>query len=213
MTPEQAIAEARAGELRPVYLVTGDEPYLERRVLTELKRAALAGAVPGLNDELLTAGEVTVERVLSAARTLPMMAKRRLIVVRSLERWEPREGQDGEVKESKDREPPLDRLGTPADEPVEDDVLGVHAGVGFQRRVPVPRLLLLAEEPGLSPPDPLVQSVRLPVDRDRNHRPICHPLPPTGVGALPGGGCRCPSPRRPGENRPSTGGFRPDRPV
>jgi len=54
MTPEQAMAEARAGELRPVYLIAGDEPYLERLVLAELKRAALAGGVPGLNDEYLT---------------------------------------------------------------------------------------------------------------------------------------------------------------
>jgi DNA polymerase-3 subunit delta len=133
MTPEQAIAEARAGELRPVYLVTGDEPYLERRVLTELKRAALAGGVPGLNDELVTAGEVTVERVLSAARTLPMMGKRRLVVVRSLERWEPRDGQDGEVKESKDREPPLDRLLSYAEQPSPTTVL-ILVGSGLDKR-------------------------------------------------------------------------------
>lgn len=92
MTPEQALKEAETGELRPVYLLVGDEPYLEGQVLSALKQAAMKGGVPGLNDEVLTAGEASVDRVLSAARTLPMMAKRRLVIVRGLERWEPREG-------------------------------------------------------------------------------------------------------------------------
>jgi DNA polymerase-3 subunit delta len=147
LTPEQAIAEARSGELRPVYLLVGEEPYLERRVLTALKQAALAGAVPagwrpphpggppagavpGLNDEHLQAGEVPVERVLSAARTLPMMAKRRLVVVRGLERWEPRDGQDGD---GKDREPPLDRLLEYAKAPSPSTVL-LLVGGGLDKR-------------------------------------------------------------------------------
>jgi DNA polymerase-3 subunit delta len=127
MTPEQAIAEAQAGELRPVYLIAGDEPYLERLVLAEIKRAALAGAVPGLNDEYLTAGEASIERVLSAARTLPMMAKRRLVLVRGLERWEPREGQDS------GKEQPLDRLAEYTKAPSPSTVL-LLVGSGLDKR-------------------------------------------------------------------------------
>lgn len=130
MTPEQAMAEARAGELRPVYLIAGDEPYLERLVLAELKRAALAGGVPGLNDEHLTAGEASIERVLSAARTLPMMGKRRLVLVRGLERWEPREGQESSGKE---REQPLDRLAEYTKAPSPTTVL-LLVGSGLDKR-------------------------------------------------------------------------------
>jgi DNA polymerase-3 subunit delta len=137
MTPEQALGEARSGELRPVYLIVGDEPYFERQVLVELKRAALQGAVPGLNDEYLQAGEVPVERVLSAARTLPMMAKRRLVVVRGLERWEPRdtqeEGKETKEREGKEREPPLDRLLEYAKAPSPSTVL-VLVGGGLDKR-------------------------------------------------------------------------------
>jgi DNA polymerase-3 subunit delta len=129
VTPEQAIAEAESGELRPVYLLVGEEPYLERRVLTALKQAALVGAVPGLNDEHLQAGEVPVERVLSAARTLPMMAKRRLVTVRGLERWEPRDGQDGDGKS----DPPLDRLLEYAKAPSPSTVL-LLVGSGLDKR-------------------------------------------------------------------------------
>jgi len=134
MTPEQALAEARSGELRPVYLIVGDEAYFERQVVTELKRAALSGAVPGLNDEYLQAGEVPVERVLSAARTLPMMAKRRLVVVRGLERWEPRDGQDEtKGRDGKEREPPLDRLLEYAKAPSPTTVL-LLIGSGLDKR-------------------------------------------------------------------------------
>ncbi|HEY3500855.1 MAG TPA: DNA polymerase III subunit delta [Polyangiaceae bacterium] len=138
MTPEQALAEAKSGNLRPVYLLVGNEAYLEAQVLAALKRAALVGAVPGLNDEYLQAGEVTVDRVLSAARTLPMMAKRRLLVVRGLERWEPREG-----NESKEREP-LERLLEYAKSPADTTVLLLVGGELDKRR----RLVATARSEG-----------------------------------------------------------------
>ena len=62
MTPDQAVNEARTGQLRPVYLLVGEESYLEGEVVRALKQAALAGGVPGLNDEYLQAGEVPVDR-------------------------------------------------------------------------------------------------------------------------------------------------------
>ncbi len=88
MTPDQALREASENALRPVYLVTGEERYLQTQVLSALREAALAGATPGLNEDQFTAGEASVDAVLGAARTLPMFAKRRLVVVRALERWE-----------------------------------------------------------------------------------------------------------------------------
>jgi DNA polymerase-3 subunit delta len=72
--------------------------------------------------------------VLSAARTLPMMAKRRLVIVRGLERWEPREEQDdGKSKGGKEREPPLDRLLEYAKDPTPSTVL-VLIGSGLDKR-------------------------------------------------------------------------------
>jgi DNA polymerase-3 subunit delta len=90
MTPEQAIAEANAGKLRPIYLVAGEETYLATGVVAALRKAALMGAVPGLNEDHFNAGERDVGSVLGAARTLPMMSKRRLVTVQHLEEWEPK---------------------------------------------------------------------------------------------------------------------------
>jgi DNA polymerase-3 subunit delta len=90
MTPAQALNEAKTGALRPVYLVLANEPHTATGVVRALRHAALVGAVPGLNEDQFDAGERKVDDALSAARTLPMMAKRRLVVVRQIERWEPR---------------------------------------------------------------------------------------------------------------------------
>ena len=106
MTPEQAIREAQEQKLRPVYLLVGDERHFEGQVVQALKVAATAGGIPGLNDDHIQAHEADVEKAISAARTLPMMAKRRFVLVRGLEHWEGREG--SEVKEKAHN--PLDRL-------------------------------------------------------------------------------------------------------
>jgi DNA polymerase-3 subunit delta len=140
VTPEQAIAEAKAGKLRPVVLVMGEESYLEMEVLSALKAAALVGGVPGLNEDKFVAGEVDVERVLAAARTLPMLGKRRLVVVRALERWEPREGAEGKDAGKGS----LDRLGEYAKDPSPTTTL-VLVGSGLDKRR---RLVTLARNEG-----------------------------------------------------------------
>jgi DNA polymerase-3 subunit delta len=108
MTPEQAIQEATEQKLRPVYLLVGDERHFESKVMQALKAAATKGGIPGLNEDQFQAQEADVETALSAARTLPMMAKRRFVLVRGLEHWEGREGSEGNGKDKAQH--PLDRL-------------------------------------------------------------------------------------------------------
>jgi DNA polymerase-3 subunit delta len=79
--------------------------------------------------------------VLSAARTLPMMAKRRLVMVRSLERWEPK----GEAKpDAKGRGAALDRIAEYAGSPSPTTTLVLVAGKLDARR----RLFVLAKKEG-----------------------------------------------------------------
>ena len=95
MTPEDAIAEAVGGKLRPVYLVLGEERLLVDRVVTALREAAGKGGIVGFNEDKFTAGESKIESVLGAAKMIPMMAPRRFVMVRGLDRWEKKEG-DGD---------------------------------------------------------------------------------------------------------------------
>ena len=104
MTPDQALAEAAKGELRPLYFVAGEEAHLASGVVAALKAACMKGGVPGLNEDQYQAGEADIDKVLAAARTSPMMAKRRFVLVRGLERWEPKAGAKSEGKAT-DKDP------------------------------------------------------------------------------------------------------------
>ncbi len=125
MSPEEAIAEAQAGKLRPVYLLVGNEAHLIDQVVRALREATVKGGIPGLNEDQLVAGEVDVDAVLSAARTLPMMARRRWVLVRSLEKW------DGEKGDK--RAAALDRLSDYSENPSDSTVL-VLVGPALDKR-------------------------------------------------------------------------------
>lgn len=114
MTPESAIEEAKRGALRPVYLVFGEEHFLRDQVVAALRAAALGGGIADFNEDKFTAGEVDVDRVLSAVRTVPMMAPKRFVSVSAVERWEGAESGDST---------PLDRLAAYAAAPIAETCL------------------------------------------------------------------------------------------
>jgi DNA polymerase-3 subunit delta len=101
MTPGEAVDQAKKGKLLPLYLVAGEERLLRDEVVAALRAASLAGGVAAFNEDKFTAGEVDVDVVISAARTVPMMAPRRFVLLRSAERWDTSEGETS----------PFDRLG------------------------------------------------------------------------------------------------------
>jgi DNA polymerase-3 subunit delta len=115
VTPASAIASARNGQLLPVYVVAGDERFLRDQVVAELRKASLGNGIAAFNEDRFTAGEVDVDKVISAARTVPMMAPRRFVLVRGVERWEGSADDDGSSK----KETPLDRLAAYAAEPID----------------------------------------------------------------------------------------------
>lgn len=141
MTPDEAIGQATTGGLKLVYLVLGEERYFRDRVVAALRAAALDGGVPAFNEDKFTAGETDVDRVLSAVRTVPMMAKRRFVLVRSLERWD---SSEGPAKESS-REPPLDALAEYAKAPIDSTCLVLVAEKLDGRR----KLSALAKKQGI----------------------------------------------------------------
>jgi len=133
MTPEQAIEEARADKLRPVYLLVGEETYLLGEVVAALKKAALAGGVPGLNEDVFEASERDADTVLAAVRTLPMMARRRFVLVRGIERWDPKEGSEAKPSKAKDQ---FEKIIEYAKNPAGSTVLVlVGAALNKQRRI------------------------------------------------------------------------------
>jgi DNA polymerase-3 subunit delta len=116
VTPAQAIEQAKAGALLPFYLVAGEERLVRDEVVAEIRKAALAGGLPAFNEDKFTAGDANVEAVVGAARTAPMMAKRRFVLVRGGERWDAAEASA-----------PFDRLAEYAAAPVDSSCLVVVA--------------------------------------------------------------------------------------
>lgn len=131
VTPEQAIKEAKTNALRPVYLVLGEERLLSDQVVRAIREATMKGGIAGFNEDKFNAGEASAEAIVGAARMLPMMAKRRFVLARGLERWEKKEGEaegdtgkegKGSSKKSKDLSP-LDILAEYAKAPVDSTVM------------------------------------------------------------------------------------------
>jgi DNA polymerase III subunit delta len=128
VTPEQAIERAKRGELLPVYLVVGEEDLLRDEVVAALRAASLGGAVAAFNEDKFTAGEVDCEKVIAAARTVPMMAKRRFVLVRGVERWDSSSrAEGGEAGDDRGGGSPLDRLADYAADPVDSTCLVLSA--------------------------------------------------------------------------------------
>jgi DNA polymerase-3 subunit delta len=140
MTPEQAIQDAHSGNLRSVYLVVGEEAYLRDRVVRALRDAAMVGGVPGLNDDQLDASEASADAVIGIARTMPMMAPRRLVLVRNVDRWEPKGDKRGNRKtDEKKRTDPFEAVGDYAQAPSPDSILVLVGGKIDRRRKLVSR--------------------------------------------------------------------------
>jgi DNA polymerase-3 subunit delta len=73
------------GDIAPVYLLVGAEPFLFQRVVAALAAKVLTAATKAFNHDAFEGKSTTAQTVLNAARTMPMMAKRRLVVLRDLD--------------------------------------------------------------------------------------------------------------------------------
>jgi DNA polymerase-3 subunit delta len=127
VSPEEAIERARTSEPLPVYLVVGEEEFLRDRCVRALKEAVLTGGIPGLNEDAFVAGEASVDQVLGVTRTMPMMARRRFVLVRAVERWVSEKRGEGDAEKSKGKASrsadALERLAEYASAPVQGSVL------------------------------------------------------------------------------------------
>jgi DNA polymerase-3 subunit delta len=82
MTPDELRRELGAGTLRSAYLVAGEEALLRDDAVGAISAAVLAGADADWNLDRLDGAATTPAALLDAARTLPVMAERRLLVLR-----------------------------------------------------------------------------------------------------------------------------------
>jgi DNA polymerase-3 subunit delta len=123
VTPDEAIKKAEQGDLLPVWLVVGEERMLKDAVIAAITKAALAGGLPDFNHDKFTAGETGVDKIIGATRTVPMMAKKRVVFVRGLERWDTAAAASDSGDDGGKALPPLDRLAEYAKAPIDSTTL------------------------------------------------------------------------------------------
>lgn len=80
-----AAGQLSSGKPSPVYLICGDDGYLRRRCLETLKEAYKPDVLPEFNYTEFDGAECTVDEISAAAETLPMMAERRMVIVKDLD--------------------------------------------------------------------------------------------------------------------------------
>jgi DNA polymerase-3 subunit delta len=85
MTLEELREELHAATLRPAYLVAGAEPLLRDDALAALREAVLEGAAQEFDSDRFDGTSVTPVALLDALRSLPVMAPRRLVLLREPE--------------------------------------------------------------------------------------------------------------------------------
>lgn len=157
MTPDEAIKRADRGDLLPVWLLSGEERLLRDQALAAIVKAALAGGIAELNLDKFTAGETPIDKVLGATRTVPMMAKKRVVVVRGLERWDA-SGGEGSSDDDAKALPPLDRLAEYAKAPIDSTCVILVAQKLDGRR----KLVALAKKAGFLVDCASVDAQKLP---------------------------------------------------
>ncbi len=73
--------------VRPIYLVHGDEPYLVEDACGRILRAALGDAMEQFNEEVFRARESGARDVVASCSMLPVMADRRVVMVKEVNVW------------------------------------------------------------------------------------------------------------------------------
>ncbi len=85
MNLDELRKELAGGTIRPAYLLVGEEPLLRDDALAAIHEAVLDGAAEDFNLDRMAGDSATAAAVRDAVGALPMMAKRRLVVLREPE--------------------------------------------------------------------------------------------------------------------------------
>jgi DNA polymerase-3 subunit delta len=85
ITPSAALKQIATGDLAPVYLVLGDDD-VEQAEMAHAFEQVIDEGLRAFNVDRFHGGESKLSDVIEAARTLPMMAPRRLVIVLRVER-------------------------------------------------------------------------------------------------------------------------------
>jgi DNA polymerase-3 subunit delta len=84
---ERAYRSLKAGDIVPAYYLTGDEDVLKDDLVTAIIDAAVDPSARDFNLDVRAAGDLDGEALYALVETPPMLAERRVVVIRGLDQW------------------------------------------------------------------------------------------------------------------------------
>ena len=76
------INDIKAGNLKPIYLLMGEEPYYIDKIVEYLEKNILTEDEKGFNQTVLYGRDTTIEDIVSNAKRYPMMSERQVVIVK-----------------------------------------------------------------------------------------------------------------------------------
>lgn len=76
------INEIKAGKIKPIYFLMGEEPYYIDRITEYLENNLLTEDEKGFNQVVLYGRDTTIEDIVANAKRYPMMAERQVVIVK-----------------------------------------------------------------------------------------------------------------------------------
>jgi DNA polymerase-3 subunit delta len=76
------INDIKAGKIKPIYFLMGEEPYYIDRITEYLEHNLLTEEEKGFNQMVLYGRDTTIEDIVSNAKRYPMMAERQVVIVK-----------------------------------------------------------------------------------------------------------------------------------
>lgn len=104
---KQIVDDIKAGNLKPIYFLMGEEPYYIDKISSYIENNVLDESEKGFNQMVMYGRDVTVDEIVSSAKRFPMMAEHQVII----------------VKEAQDLSRSIEKLDSYADNPQKSTVL------------------------------------------------------------------------------------------
>ncbi len=79
---KQIINDIKKGNIKPIYLLMGEEPYYIDKISDYIEENVLDEAEKGFNQVVMYGRDVDVDEIVSSAKRFPMMAEHQVVIVK-----------------------------------------------------------------------------------------------------------------------------------
>jgi len=81
-TINQIVSDIKAGNIKPIYFLMGEEPYYIDRISSYIEDTILTEEEKGFNQMVLYGRDVSIDDIVSNAKRFPMMADKQVVIVK-----------------------------------------------------------------------------------------------------------------------------------